>query len=217
MLDRECGEPGFSATAEAEPDLLGLEVAGVCLVKFPVTPAQARKLRGLGTPARYGLGEQTLTDASVRDTWEIPKDSVTIRWDPAFEPILDGLREELGLPSSCALRAEFHSMLVYEQGQFFLPHQDSEKDDAMVGSLVVTLPSKHTGGDLVVEKNGKTVVGRGSASKLALVAFYADCRHEVKPVKTGNRITLTFNLLLDGDTRSLRPRTQAPSTTSHAI
>jgi hypothetical protein len=32
-------------------------------------------------------------------------------------------------------------MLVYGKGQFFLPHQDSEKDDAMVGTLVVSLPS----------------------------------------------------------------------------
>lgn len=71
----------------------------------------------------------------------------------------------------------------------------------MVGTLVVTLPSKHTGGDLVIEKNGRVVECRGSVSKLALAAFYADCRHEVKPVKTGNRITLTFNLLVGGDTR----------------
>jgi 2OG-Fe(II) oxygenase superfamily len=198
VLDREFGVPGFSATAEAEPGLLGLEVAGVGPVRFPVTPAAARKLCGIGVPARYGQGTQTLTDVSVRDTWEVPRDAVTIRWDGAFGSILDTLREDLGLAPSCSLRAEFHSMLVYEKGQFFLPHQDSEKDDAMVGTLVVTLPSKYTGGDLVIEKNGTKVECRGSASKLALAAFYADCRHEVRSVKTGNRITLTFNLLLDG-------------------
>ena len=91
-------------------------------------------------------------------------------------------------------------MLVYERGQFVLPHQDSEKDDAMVGTLVVVLPSKHTGGDLVIEKNGKVVERRGSDSRLALTAFHADCHHEVRPVKTGIRIALTFNLLLDGGT-----------------
>jgi hypothetical protein len=32
------------------------------------------------------------------------------------------------------------------------------------------------------------------------VAFYADLRHEVLPVKTGYRVTLTYNLLLRGDT-----------------
>ena len=45
-------------------------------LKYPVPPTQARKLCALGTPARYGLGEQTLTDASVRDTWEVPRAAV---------------------------------------------------------------------------------------------------------------------------------------------
>jgi hypothetical protein len=51
-------------------------------------------------------------------------------------------------------------MLVYGKGQFFLPHQDSEKDDAMVGTLVVSLPSAHTGGELVVEHGGQSVTYR---------------------------------------------------------
>ena len=51
-------------------------------------------------------------------------------------------------------------MLVYGKGQFFLPHQDSEKDDAMVGTLVVSLPSAHTGGELVVDHAGQSVTYR---------------------------------------------------------
>lgn len=54
VLDREFGDPGFSATAEVSPDVLGLEIIGAGAVKFPVTPAQARKPRGLGTPVRCG-------------------------------------------------------------------------------------------------------------------------------------------------------------------
>src|SRR5713226_6213430 len=41
---------------------------------------------------------------------------------------------------------------------------------------------------------------RGSKTALSLVAFYADCRHEVLKVQSGYRITLTYNLLLHGDT-----------------
>jgi hypothetical protein len=41
---------------------------------------------------------------------------------------------------------------------------------------------------------------RGSKTALSLVAFYADCRHEVLKVESGYRITLTYNLLLHGDT-----------------
>jgi hypothetical protein len=93
-------------------------------------------------------------------------------------------------------------MLVYGKGQFFLPHQDSEKDDAMVGTLVVSLPAAHTGGELVIEHAGQRRTHRASKRDLALVAFYADCRHEVTPVRTGYRVTLTFNLLSRDETPS---------------
>ncbi|MBB5775765.1 2OG-Fe(II) oxygenase [Nonomuraea jabiensis] len=52
-------------------------------------------------------------------------------------------------------------MLLYETGQFFVAHQDSDKDDAMVATLVVTLPSAHTGGELVVEHQGQSKKYRG--------------------------------------------------------
>jgi hypothetical protein len=52
-------------------------------VRFPVTPAKARKLASFGQPARFGRGEQTLTDPDVRDTWEIPKDLLRAEWNDA--------------------------------------------------------------------------------------------------------------------------------------
>ena len=70
----------------------------------------------------------------------------------------------------------------------------------MVGTLVVSLPSAHTGGELVVEHGGESVTYRTSKEELSFVAFYADCRHEVRPVKSGYRVTLTFNLLAAGET-----------------
>ncbi|CAM3395379.1 2OG-Fe(II) oxygenase [Kibdelosporangium persicum] len=91
-------------------------------------------------------------------------------------------------------------MLVYGKGQFFLPHQDSEKDDAMVGTLVVSLPSAHTGGELVIDHAGKSTSYRASKEELTFVAFYADCRHQVTPVRSGYRVTLTFNLLSSTET-----------------
>jgi hypothetical protein len=49
----------------------------------------------------------------------------------------------------------------------------------MVGTLVVTLPSSYTGGELMVGHNEEWKAYRGSKTALSLVAFYADCRHEV--------------------------------------
>ena len=164
-------------------------------------PQQARKLLGLGQPARFGRGEETLTDPDVRDTWEIPKHLVRAVWnDGALKAVLATVKDELGLPNAAELTADLHSLLVYEPDQFFLAHQDTEKDDSMIGTLVVTLPSNYTGGELVVKHNGERKSYRGSKTALSLVAFYADCRHEVLKVRSGYRITLTYNLLLHGDT-----------------
>ena len=78
------------------------------------------------------------------------------RWDETLLPVLEGLGRGLGVSSDRKLRAELHSMLVYAPGQFFVEHQDSEKDDGMVGSLVVGLPSTFNGGTLEVRHGGKT-------------------------------------------------------------
>jgi predicted 2-oxoglutarate/Fe(II)-dependent dioxygenase YbiX len=163
--------------------------------------AKARRLIALSQPARFGRGEETLTDLQVRDTWEIPRHLVRAEWDDAgLKDVLATVKEELGLPNAAGLTADLHSLLVYEPGQFFLPHQDSEKSDDMVATLVVTLPSSYAGGEVMVEHNGEKKAYRGSKTALSLVAFYADCWHEVLKVTSDYRITLTYNLLLHGDT-----------------
>ncbi|WP_066945627.1 2OG-Fe(II) oxygenase [Microtetraspora fusca] len=196
----ELGEqPAWSVYQKLFMTDLSVTVDGVGPLHFPVSEEQSARLRGLGRRARFGRGEQTLTDPEIRDTWEIPKELVHIEWAARFGAVLEVMRDELGLPSDCELTADLHSMLLYETGQFFATHQDSEKDDSMVGTLVVTLPSDHTGGELVIEHRGRRKEYRGSKVAVSLVAFYADCHHQVLPVTTGNRITLTYNLLLTGD------------------
>ena len=121
-------------------------------------------------------------------------------WDAAaLKDILGTVKEELGLPPAAGLTAEFHSLLVYEPNQFFLAHQDSEKSDS-VGTLVVTLPYGYAGGELMVEHDGERRAYRGSKTALSLIAF-SDCRHEVLRVRSGYRITLTYNLLLHNTNR----------------
>lgn len=132
-------EAAFSAELTLRMENLSLAVEGLGPVGFPVTPAKARKLASLGKPARFGRGEQTLTDPDVRDTWEIPKHLVRAEWNGgALQVILATVKEELGLPDTAELTADLHSLLVYEPNQFFLVHQDSEKDNSMIGTLVVT-------------------------------------------------------------------------------
>ncbi|WP_280402158.1 2OG-Fe(II) oxygenase [Nocardia carnea] len=192
----------FAARRTGSAENLAIEVDGVGPIGLPVPPAQARQLCEIARPARYGRREQTLLDTNVRNTWEVPLDRVTIdeRWRETLLPVLDTVRAELGLAPTCGLSAELHSMLVYEPGQFFRRHQDSEKAEGMIGTLVVTLPSAFTGGELVIEQQGTRVTDQGSPEELSFVAFYSDCEHEVLPVTEGFRITLTYNLVARGRT-----------------
>ncbi len=205
----EVGAPGSFSAKQARPtEDLHLEVKGLGRLRFPVPRRQAQRLCQIGRPARYGLGEKTLLDRQVRDTWEIPKSRVKIdlrRWKRTLLPVLAQLGEDLGVAAGHRLKAEFHAMLVYAPGQFFLPHQDSEKADKMVGTLVVTLPSSFKGGTLRIEHQDESATYRGSRKHLSFVAFYADCQHEVRPVKEGYRITLTYNLMLEKEPTAAEP------------
>lgn len=189
----------FTAETSAPAAGVTLSVAGVGPVRFPVGAAQERKLVSVARPAMFGLGEATLIDPSVRDTWELTAEQVSLggNWERVLEEALVEVHEGLGLPRGARLRAELHALLVYGPDQFFMPHQDSEKDDEMVATLVVSLPSVHTGGELVVSHGGQSRTYRHvDRARVGFVAFYADCLHEVRPVRTGRRVTLTFNLLV---------------------
>lgn len=193
------GTSGTFATRlaiEADPQL---HVEGVGRVPLPLTIHTAHRLCAVAQPAHHGYKDQTRLDPRVRDTWEIPASRLRFdspQWPAVLERALERIRRDLGLSADARLSAELHNLLVYAPGQFFTVHQDSEKADGMLGTLVATLPSRFTGGEFVVSHQGQTLRERGSASRLSMVAFYADCHHEVRPVKQGYRAVLTWNLIV---------------------
>ena len=212
LLADSGGDTDFAAGLTLPPGDLRIDVEGVGSLALPLSAARARELCAAARPARYGKGEDTLLDPSVRDTWEIPPERVRIdeaRWAPALGAALDVLGRSLGLGQGPRLVPELHGLLIYGPGQFFLPHRDSEKSDRMVATLTVTLPSRYSGGEFVVEHGDQTRTFRGSKDEISLAAFYADCRHEARPVKSGYRIVLTYDLSLagtEGEARFDAPR-----------
>jgi hypothetical protein len=204
-------EGAFATELVCGSEDLDIKVEGVGPIRFPISAATARKLCAVARAAPFGRRDETLHDVSVRDTWEIGRSRIKIdtrRWQRTLEPKLAIIQKRLGLPEGGKLEAAFDKMLVYGPGQFFAPHQDSERADDMVGSLVVELPSKHEGGAFVVQHHREKKVFRGAAREpkdLSLLAFYADCHHEVKPVDAGYRITLTYHLLYRGAAEDRAP------------
>jgi hypothetical protein len=196
------GTGSFASRRTAPADDLVLAVTGIGPLHFPIRRDQAQNLLRKARPARYGRREETLLDPRVRDTGEIPAGRVKIdrrRWNCTLRPMLDALGLDLGLAPGLRFTAELHSLLIYGPGQFFKQHQDSERKEGMVGTLVVTLPSQFTGGAIVIEHHGERVAYRATKQPLSFIAFYADCRHEVRPVRSGHRIVLTYDLLLEGE------------------
>ena len=69
----------------------------------------------------------------------------------------------------------------------------------MFGTLIIGLPAGHTGGELFVRFDGREeMIDFAPAANnfaIAHAAFFADCEHEVKPVTSGYRVCLAYNLL----------------------
>lgn len=200
----------FSAGALETP-MPAIEVRGVGMLSFPVPPAQARKVIAEASErAPYGKGDQTLVDEAVRKVWQVPLEKIRIGgagWAASLERLVGKIAEELGC-EGVAVAAEFYKLLVYEKGGFFLPHRDSEKTGGMFGTLVVTLPSKHEGGGLVIRHTGRETVldlQAEAPSEIQYAAFYADCEHEVRPVRSGYRICLIYNLVQTKKKAPLQP------------
>jgi hypothetical protein len=195
--------PGsFAVRLAARGKVLSLRVNG-SVVSGQVSSEEARRLCGQARPAHYGYKDETRLDPKVRDAWEIPATQIDMRggerWVRVLDRALERIEAGLGIPRGCHLGVQLHNLLIYGPGQFFAAHQDSEKTAGMIGTLVVVLPSRATGGELVIEHRGATKVFEGSPDDLTLIAFYADCRHEVQPVKDGYRLALTYNLLMEGE------------------
>lgn len=205
---QQIAAPGSFATRRtAGADDLHVEVKGVGPIRFPISAAMGRRLCAAARPARYGLRDQTLLDRDVRDCGEIPKSRIRIdqrRWKRTLGPRLAQIGRDLGVSSGSQLKAELYNMLVYEPGQFFVSHQDTEKTDDMIATLVVTLPSAFKGGAMVIEHHDEKITYRAAGGGLTFVAFYADCHHEVRPVTEGYRVVLTYNLRLENDGSAIR-------------
>ncbi len=179
----------------------GLEVDSVGEIAYPINEVQAKALIQAAHKAPFGKGSETILDDNVRSAWEIDAAKLIFkgnRWTKFIDKIVHNIKPDLGL-EEYTISAHLYKMLIYETGDFFLSHKDSEKEKGMFGTLVIGLPSKHTGGELVVSFGGvEEIAGFSKDSgdyKIDYAAFYADCDHEVRPLTSGYRVCLVYNLI----------------------
>ena len=177
----------------------GLVVEGIGPIALPLLPMQAEALIATAQPAPYGRGEETLVDRDVRRTWQVDAKQLTIEgdgWQESLENLVRSVKHTLGVYGD--VEAELYKLLIYDAGSFFIEHRDTEKRQGMFATLVITLPCDYEGGELVVRHKGEEMcfdLHAEAMDHVGFAAFFADCKHEVRPVTAGYRLTLIYNLI----------------------
>ncbi|KAI0794380.1 hypothetical protein C8Q74DRAFT_573484 [Fomes fomentarius] len=190
------------------------------------------RLEKVCQPARFGLNDKDVLDESYRKAGKLDIDSFVLCFNAERTGLLDAVRMALfpGREETRSIDAELYKLNIYGKDAFFKPHKDTPRAPHMFGSLVIVFPTPHTGGALNLRHEDKVytfdapqllhkanlVSSEGDnkpkqSSHVAFVAFFSDVEHEVMPVTSGHRITITYNLYFAMGTPSayLRARTHA--------
>ena len=149
--------------------------------------------------ASFGLGSRTVTDKNYRDALKLEPDSFMTNFNISNTPLINDITNLMTITSP--FRAELYKLNIYSVGGHFKSHVDTPRSGNMFGSLVVCLPFPFTGGELVTRHRGRQVTFNWTTKSDAIqwAAFYSNVEHEVLPVTSGNRITLTYNLYWQRD------------------
>ncbi|KAI0262429.1 hypothetical protein BC834DRAFT_387863 [Gloeopeniophorella convolvens] len=161
--------------------------------------------------ATFGINKEDVMDESYRKAGKIDAEHFSTPLVPDHTDLVDIVRGYLleGAESTRAIKFELYKLNVYDKGSFFKPHVDTPRSERMFGSLVLVFPTPHEGGALFLRRHGQewvfdsgTELARAPPSSLGYVAFFSDIEHEVAPVTSGHRVTLTYNLYFDDDAAS---------------
>ncbi|EJD46054.1 hypothetical protein AURDEDRAFT_87240 [Auricularia subglabra TFB-10046 SS5] len=179
--------------------------------------AELDKLAAACEPATFGLNQKDVLDESYRKAGKLDKKDFALNLDIVRSGLLqavhDGLFSWEASPRN--IQAELYKLNVYGPGSFFKAHKDTPRGEGMFGSLVVNFPIEHEGGALILRHDGHEVVHDASQAaytapdQVSWVAFYSDVEHEVLPITSGHRVTLTYNLYFF-DAEPALPTTSEP-------
>ncbi|KAI0311610.1 hypothetical protein OF83DRAFT_1150151 [Amylostereum chailletii] len=152
-------------------------------------------------PATFGRGQENVLDETYRKAGKMDANQFSTPLVPERTSLADAIRdfavedpEEEDLP----IKLELYKLNIYGEGSFFKSHVDTPRSESMFGSLVLIFPTKHEGGSLVFRHGGKEwtfdsakAVSEQDSPSVGFVIFFSDVEHEVTPVTSGQRVTLT--------------------------
>ncbi|KAF5359066.1 hypothetical protein D9758_004798 [Tetrapyrgos nigripes] len=105
---------------------------------------------------------------------------------------------------------QLSKLLLFEgNGSHLQATQTTENAPGMFATVLVSLPCEHTGGELVLTHSNSTTTYESSTTSLDVIdvtGWYTGVCYEVKPVTSGYRLCLCFNLFHAIDSASGIPR-----------
>ncbi|KAJ6463616.1 hypothetical protein C8R47DRAFT_1026618 [Mycena vitilis] len=178
--------------------------------RIDLSKATAEELKELADAcqkATFGVNQTDTLDETYRKAGKLDLDKFATRLDVSASGLLEAITPDImqgqTVEAGKYVRADMYKLNVYGPGSFFKAHRDTPRGEDMIGSLVVVFPTDHAGGELKLEHAGTTWTFDSAAQcstppdpAVAYVAFYSDVTHTVEPVRSGYRVTLTYNLFL---------------------
>ncbi|KAJ3537272.1 hypothetical protein NM688_g6715 [Phlebia brevispora] len=188
-------------------------------IGLPLNPREAEIIKSRAEQYPFGTGEQTIIEKSARDMWQINADMVKFEnpaWESWLKPVVHEICQTLDVHEAASRpKCELQKLLLYEAGSHLLPHVHTDKADRVFATVVIILPSKFTGGSTHVSYESMSAdhdCSETSDVHTSVMAWYTNVAHEVKPLVSGYRLALSFNLI--HTTAAPRP---APSTNNKVV
>ncbi|KAJ2928449.1 hypothetical protein H1R20_g8653, partial [Candolleomyces eurysporus] len=194
------GKCYFNGTTSTAPNP-ALTIEGIGLIGLPLPERDAKLI--ISKALRAPLGDQTVANTQVLDGWEIEPTRVSFR-NPKWKQYVDEMASKticnaLGVATGASNpRCELSKLSLYQAGSHFPPHQDTRKVDGVFATIIFILPSAFEGGNIHISHSGTKVfidVAKNSELNTSVLAWYTDVIQELKPITSGYRLALIYNLI----------------------
>ena len=178
----------ISQNVQFDPNAIVGSIEGIS-----IHPQLFDSLLTIASGSKVGVGSETVFDQGIRSSSEIQLDPEKDVYPQFIQMILPTIQQmSISLIHPRRVELQPYKLVLYQEGDHFEEHMDSEKDEEMIGTLVIEYPGDAIGGNLEFED---FVVEHPPAETLGLTLFYNDLKHSVSKVESGRRIALTFNVL----------------------
>ena len=194
---------GTFATSGDLPNAVnpGLNLRDLGTVGLPLSERDGRDI----TRICRGRSSGEETQDNAQDKHEVHKvaaEHIELRnpnWVKTVQHAVGKATEQLGIIGGQPnVRADLRNLVLCESGNMEKSCQDTMDEKGLAAKLIIVLPSAYEGGDTVVQFGGQTQTLPAPTSKefdFSYLAYYADAQCSVKPVTSGYRLALTYNLI----------------------